>query len=265
MFRLILIFITYFVFCIQVNSIEQEVVVKKKVDEFFITNLDIKREIKYIKSLNPSLAKTSMKDLITHAENSLVNEKIKQMELSKFFDTNNTNNIPDIVINNFYKKLGFESLIQFKEYLNINELDYNIVLEKLHLEHLWNSLIYSKYNKKVNIDKEKIKKRLKEKIDSQKKITNFNLNEIVFSIKNKTELKNKYEKIVLNIEEMGFENTAKLHSVSETGKFGGKLGWINENQLSSKIYNELENLNVGYFTQPIKIPDGYMILFIKKR
>ena len=42
-----------------------------------------------------------MKDLITHAENSLVNEKIKQMELSKFFDTNNTNNIPYIEMHNY--------------------------------------------------------------------------------------------------------------------------------------------------------------------
>ena len=174
MLKIILIFITYFTFFIQANSIEQEVLVKKKVDEFIITNLDIKREIKYIKSLNPGLAeKTDRENLLIYAENALVNEKIKYVELSKFFDIDNANNVPDIVVDNFYKKLGFNNIKQFKEYLNNNGLDYNIVLEKLYLEHLWNSLIYQKYNKKVNIDKEKIKNNLKKKINSQKKINNF--------------------------------------------------------------------------------------------
>ena len=88
-FTLILIFITYFIFCTQVNSTEQEVIVKKKVEEFIITNLDIKKEIEYIKSLNPSLAeKTDKENLLIYAENSLVNDKIKYIELAKFFDMN---------------------------------------------------------------------------------------------------------------------------------------------------------------------------------
>ena len=266
MLKIILIFITYFTFFIQANSIEQEVLVKKKVDEFIITNLDIKREIKYIKSLNPGLAeKTDRENLLIYAENALVNEKIKYVELSKFFDIDNANNVPDIVVDNFYKKLGFNNIKQFKEYLNNNGLDYNIVLEKLYLEHLWNSLIYQKYNKKVNIDKEKIKNNLKKKIDSQKKINNFLLNELIFTIKSKSELNDKHKKIILSIEKIGFEDTAKLYSASESAKFGGKIGWVSENQLSSKIYKILENISVGKFTDPIKITDGYMILYIKEK
>ena len=266
MFRLILILIIYFTLSLQVYSIEQEVIIKKKVDNFIITNLDIKKEIKYIISLNPSLAeKIEKNNLITYAENSLINEKIKYIELSKFFDTDNVNNIPDIVINNFYKRLGFDNLNQFKQYLNSKNLNYNIVLEKLYLEHLWNSLIYQKYNKKVNIDKEKIKNNLKKKIDSQKKINNFNLSEIIFTVKNKSELDNKYQKISTSIEGIGFEDTARLHSASESAQFGGTIGWVSENQLSAKIYKIIENLDEGKFTKPIKVPDGYLILYIKEK
>ncbi len=266
MFRLILILIIYFTLSLQVYSIEQEVIIKKKVDNFIITNLDIKKEIKYILSLNPSLdEKIEKNNLITYAENSLINEKIKYIELSKFFDTDNVKNIPDIVINNFYKRLGFDNLNQFKQYLNSRNLDYNIVLEKLYLEHLWNSLIYQKYNKKVNIDKEKIKNNLKKKIDSQKKINNFNLSEIIFTIKNKSELDNKYQKIATSIEGIGFEDTARLHSASESAQFGGTIGWVSENQLSAKIYKIIENLDEGKFTKPIKVPDGYLILYIKEK
>ena len=266
MFRLILLFITYIVFFTQTNTVGQEVNIKKKVEEFIITNLDIEREVKYIKSLNPSLAKnTDQKSLLVYAENALVNEKIKEIELSKFFDTNNVNSVPDVVVNNFYNKLGFDSLKKFKEYLNANYLDYNIVLQKLYLEHLWNSLIYNKYNNKVNIDEEKIKERIKKQIDSQKEIININLSEIVFTINSKSELNKKNQEINLSIKEIGFEDTAKLHSVSESGKFGGKVGWINENQLSTVLQNKLKNIEAGNFTQPIKIADGYMILFVNER
>tara|TARA_B100000686_G_C16629351_1_gene883750 strand:- start:647 stop:1117 length:471 start_codon:yes stop_codon:yes gene_type:complete len=156
MFRLILIFIIYFSFTIQVNSIEQEVIVKKKVNEFIITNLDIKREIKYIKSLNPTIAdKIDQKEFLIYAENTLINEKIKFIELSKFFDMENINNIPDAVIQNFYEKLGFVNLKQFEEYLNINDLNYNLVIKKLYHEHLWNALIYQRYKKKLILIKKK--------------------------------------------------------------------------------------------------------------
>ena len=76
MFILILILIIYFTLSLQVYSIEQEVIIKKKVDNFIITNLDIKKEIKYIISLNPSLAeKIEKNNLITYAENSLINSR----------------------------------------------------------------------------------------------------------------------------------------------------------------------------------------------
>ena len=45
---------------------------------------------------------------------------------------------------------------------------------------------------------------------------------------------------MLSIEEIGFNNTANIYSISESAKLGGKLGWINESSLSKKI---LENLN----------------------
>tara|TARA_B100000686_G_C16629351_1_gene883749 strand:- start:189 stop:707 length:519 start_codon:yes stop_codon:yes gene_type:complete len=123
----------------------------------------------------------------------------------------------------------------------------------------------SKIQKKINIDKEKIKKRLKKQIESQKKIINFNLYEIIFVIQSKSELNEKYKKIRESIEKIGFEDTAKLISVSQSGKFGGKLGWVTENQLSSNLQKQLNIIDVGNYTQPIKIPDGYMILLVKEK
>ena len=38
------------------------------------------------------------------------------------------------------------------------------------------------------------------------------------------------------------------------------MGWINENTLSNKIYNEIKILEIGEFTKPIISPSGVIIL-----
>ena len=43
-----------------------------------------------------------------------------------------------------------------------------------------------------------------------------------------------------SIENIGFESTANLYSISDTAKFSGKVGWIQEDQLSKTIKKEIE-------------------------
>ena len=54
-------------------------------------------------------------------------------------------------------------------------------------------------------------------------------------------------------------------SASESSKFNGELGWIEENQLSKSIKNEIKNIKIGEYTNPIKIRDGYIILYLKDK
>ena len=42
-----------------------------------------------------------------------------------------------------------------------------------------------------------------------------------------------------SISELGFENTANIYSVSPSSKFGGKIGWIQKNQLSEVLLKEI--------------------------
>ena len=44
-----------------------------------------------------------------------------------------------------------------------------------------------------------------------------------------------WDEIETKIKEDGFEKTALLYSMSNTSNTGGKIGWINQNQLSKKI------------------------------
>ena len=56
----------------------------------------------------------------------------------------------------------------------------------------------------------------------------------------KKNLKPKYEEIKKSINEIGFEETARIYSLSDSKKSGGNLGWIYKNQLSKEIKDEIK-------------------------
>ena len=72
-------------------------------------------------------------------------------------------------------------------------------------------------------------------------------------------------KIKKSIDEIGFNNTANIYSLSESAKFGGKIGWVNENNLSKIIYDSLNEKKVGEFTNVIKINNNFLILKIEDK
>jgi len=84
-------------------------------------------------------------------------------------------------------------------------------------------------------------------------------------VKLKKKNKEKYSLIKKSISKIGFKNTANIYSKSESAKIGGSIGWITENQLSKKILNEINKLQVGEFTNPINIPGGLIILKLEEK
>ena len=89
--------------------------------------------------------------------------------------------------------------------------------------------------------------------------------EITFSPNTMEDFKKEYEEIKKSIEEIGFESSANIFSNSSSAKLGGKIGWVNESQLSKSIISNLQNLNLGEYTKPINIPTGNIILMIKDK
>ena len=64
----------------------------------------------------------------------------------------------------------------------------------------------------------------------------------------------------MSINEIGFDNTATLYSISESSKFGGKIGWLQEEALSKKIYEKITKLKINDISDVIKIDDKFIIL-----
>ena len=90
------------------------------------------------------------------------------------------------------------------------------------------------------------------------------MSEILFEISQKETFDEKYEKIISSIKKNGFGNTALQFSISETASLGGKLDWIKENSLNESIRKILNKKKINEFTDPIRVPSGFLILKINE-
>ena len=84
--------------------------------------------------------------------------------------------------------------------------------------------------------------------------------EILYKGKNKNEINSKKKEILDSINLIGFENTASKFSLSDTAKFGGKIGWVEKKLISPEIIKEIENLEIGEITNFIDTARGQLIL-----
>ena len=231
-----------------------------KVNNEIITNLDIKQEYNYLIALNnelKNLDKNSINDL---AKNSLIREKIKKNELAKYYEFDGTNDYLNTILERFYLKLNLNNINEFENYLKNFNLSLEDVKKKIEIEVLWNQMIMQKYDKQIDIDKNKLKKKIiDQKMLNDEKIK-YELSEIVFQVDSKKKLNDTIDEIKESIASKGFKNTATIYSISDSSKFGGQIGWVNEEQLSKLILNEIKKLNTGEITDPIYIPGGLLIL-----
>ncbi len=231
-----------------------------KVNNKIITSADIYNESNYLIALNKGIEELDENEIFQIAKNSLVREKIKEIEIQKY---NLKNEVEEKYLNELirsnYSKIGINSFEELKSYMNSLNINSKLIKQKLSTNILWNNLIYSKYSSEIKIDKEKL---IKEILINKKYLNSYNLSEIVFNISEKSDLNIKYEEITKAIQETNFKNAALIYSESDSSSLGGELGWISEKSISKKIKNNLFSLKKGEYTKPILTPSGFLILHI---
>ena len=233
-----------------------------KIDNEIITTIDIYEEIKFLKVFNPEINSLSDVELFEISKNSLIKDKIKKIEIMKFVrELKVDDKFLLKLIERKYSRLNINSIKNFEKYLKKENLNIEIVKKKFIIELMWNDLIYQKFSKKVVIDKERIKNEISQ--NSQKKFQKeFLLSEIVFNVANKDELNNKYQKILLDIEKVGFKKTALIHSNSDTATNGGLIGWVKEVNLNNNLKKIISELKPGQFSKPVRTSSGFIIIKI---
>ena len=254
----ILIFLVFFYMTIT-NALSLENKILIKVDNEIITTVDVLNESKYIKAMNKSLEDINENDLWKISINSITNEKIRMVEILNHIDEIK---IKDenlkFVMESIYKKLGFEELEEFKNYLKLKNVEYEFFKKKVEIESLWNELVYAKYFDKVFKEKENLLKKIKN--ENKETIKSYLLSEIVFDITDDTSLDQKFKLIENEIKKSGFESAAFSFSISNSSKSGGNIGWVNEDTINQKLKNEIKKIELGQYTKPIVIPGGVLIL-----
>ena len=234
-----------------------------KVNNQIITNADIEKEYQYLISLNNQIKNLDKVKVLEISKESALKEKIKKIELAKYFDLETLDLNIDIYLQNFYKNLNINSDTEFKQYLKGNNMTLDYVKTKIQIEILWNQLIYDRYIAQINIDRDELKKKLDEASNGlNQKI--YSLSEILFDKENNSSFEKKLENIGQSISEIGFNNTANIYSISDSSKFGGKMGWVDEKKLSKKIIRELQSLEAGQYTKPIQTGSSFLILKIEE-
>ncbi len=263
---IIKIIILFFIFIHANNSIANTINIIYTVDNNPITNVEINNEITYLKLLSKGLQNMEDESLVMYASKSIIREKIKEVEILKYFKFGFNDEIVNQNLFKLISSLGINNISEFEEQIKNLNLSKEYFKKKIEIEILWNQIIFNKYKNKLSIDEDKIKDSLKDRLNNSKnEIEEYYLYEILFSPSSSYKLKEEVEKIKNSINEIGFENTARVFSISASSSNGGDIGWIKKNQLSKQIANKIENLENLEISDLIDVPNGKLILMLKDK
>jgi len=250
----------FIIFFFQINSINSyEVKIVTKVNNEILTNIDIFNEAKYLLILNTNLKNLNKNELYELSKNSLIRQILKKEEVTKYFKLEKHSELGEKLIKENYTALGYENKEKYSNFLKKEGFSIEILKEKLLIERLWNSLIYEKFKNKIKINEDEIKNRVEAFINSQEKVYEYNLSEILF------DLNTDYKQLIDFIDNYSFEAAASKYSISDSSVNGGKVGWIKSNNLAEKLKKKISNLNEGQISKPIEIPNGNLLLKVNQK
>ena len=254
---LVLIFSFFLLFAIKIAN--AEIFIKAKVNNQIITNIDIKNEKNYLLALNPNLRNLPEENVNRYAIESAINEKVKKIEIEKRYEILENDNVIKKIITDLYSDIGISNVEDFIVYLTSYNINLDMVKKKIAIEVAWNDYIVQKFNNSILVDEDKIRNKISQ-LSKKSSVENILLSEIIFTLNENENLDNKLNLIKDSIEKIGFNETAKIYSVSESKKNGGKIGWVYKSQLSKKISEEIEKIDIGEFSDPITVPGGFILI-----
>ncbi len=140
----VIIFFLILVFFNQSVALENKILFK--INNEIISTIDLYNETKYLSLLNKDLTNLEKDKIFEISKNSLIREKIKEIELLKNYKTLSMDKkYFDPIMNNYSKKMGFENIEKFRENIEINGLNFETIQNKIKIELYWNQLIVKKF------------------------------------------------------------------------------------------------------------------------
>ena len=252
---LIILFFYLNFLCIPTNAITNRIILK--VENEIITNYEVKNKILTTLVLaGDEITQENIDKLKKQALDSLIQNKLKIIELKKFKIKKNNNQI-----NSYLNLVSRNDIAKLKNKFKDNNLDYDLFLKEVEIQTKWQNFIYLFYKEKIEINENSVKEDLKKIIENESKFQEFNISEIEILMEGNTNI----EQIILDlknkIRDEGFETAALKYSMSSSANNKGNLGWISSKSLSKEIFEVLKTMEIGQISNPIKRQNS--ILFLK--
>jgi len=226
-----------------------------------VTHLDLLNEIKLIAILsNTKVNQANSEQIKNLAIKSIITKTLKNQEVKRVGITTYSKQELQKMIKNTYENLGLNKE-GMKELLKKHNLSFDALVKKFETDLKWNSMIFELYKNKLSLNTVEIEDKIKSEVGNFKEDPVFLLSEIEISSMEKS-TERIIKEVLQSIKDIGFENTAKKLSISETSVDGGRIGWIKKSELSKKIYQNIKSLKVGELSQAIILTGS--VLFIKK-
>lgn len=256
--QILKILIIIFIFLNQKSfALENKIILK--INNETITTIDLLNEIDRLKFFESNLTGLRKEEIYEIATQTLINHKIKKIEVSRRFQKLQLNNEQYLnsIIDKQIKNLNLRSLEDFKKKLFDNNINFENYKERLIIDILWNEIIFTLYSNKINIDEEFLKNEIIKKGDET---NSFFLREIVFNANDKDAIVELYEKIKNDIISIGFKASALKYSISNSAEKGGDIGWVNENLFNENTLQQIKKLKKFDYTAPIRTQSGFVII-----
>ena len=228
-----------------------------KIENEIITNYEIKNKILTTLVLaGDEINQMNIDKSKKRALDSLIQLKLKKIELSKYNIPKNTSRI-----NQYLMSVSSNNVESLKNKFEDNNLDFQQFLDEIEIQTKWQKFIYEMYSSKIQLDESSINKNLENLIKNNEEVKEYKISEIEIPLDNDTNFQKKSDSIKSQITKLGFGPTALKHSVSSTASKQGLLGWINSKTLSPQVYKIISQMQPGEISEPIKRQNT--ILFLK--
>ena len=227
-----------------------------------ITYLDLVKEMRLIALMSNNKIDDSNKEQFKNiAVQALIKRKIKEIEIKKFKVENYSTKDLDNLILKTSKNIGTDKK-GLQQLMKQNNLDLERLKSQFVIDLKWNTLIFELYKNKISLNMDEIEEKINIEVNKNKSNKRFLLSEIEIQ-SSEDKRQESINKILESIKKEGFENTAKKFSISESAKYGGNIGWIDEAKLSGSLYKNIRNLKMDKVSEPIFVKNN--IIWIKKK
>ena len=228
-----------------------------KVENKIITAFEIKSKI--LSSLiisGKEINQKNIENLKVQALESLIQLKLKEIELSKFNIKNNTKQI-----NQYLNSISSDNIPNLKNKFIANNLDYQLFLNEIEIQFKWQKLIYQIYSNKIEINDNNLDDEINDLIKNNTNIKEYNVSEIEILFENNNSDKSRIMNIQNEIKNNGFGITAQNYSMASSATNKGNIGWIDINVLTKHISNILSKMEIDDVSKPIIRQNS--VLFLK--